>query len=323
MAMPTNDSVYADFEDDDDFLHEHGTHPWSTETWWFSFFSPERGIGGWLYALVRPNQLTTAGGAWIWDCSGSHPQDARYFANYTSLPTRLERLRERDMRFPSGLSVTIESPGHHYRLRYADPDSQLEVDVAFRGTTPPFGHKDTVPPFERSSHFDQVGRVTGSLVLDGELIHIDCHAMRDRSWGLRSERVAPTFSYCWMADADEAFLVYAPRVAGDLVVNRGILYRDSQARPLVDGMRTEKRDSVDGRLTAISIEAADDIGRTIRAQAKVVSRLVHPRPISTNTISVLEWSSDRGSSWGEDQDVWPHAMWRERKRRERTAGMDA
>ena len=36
---------------------------WATETAWFSFAHPERGLGGWLYTLPRPNIGTVAGGA--------------------------------------------------------------------------------------------------------------------------------------------------------------------------------------------------------------------------------------------------------------------
>ena len=35
---------------------------WATETAWFSFHAPERGLGGWFYTLLRPNIGTVAGG---------------------------------------------------------------------------------------------------------------------------------------------------------------------------------------------------------------------------------------------------------------------
>ena len=68
------------FENGDDFLHEHDSHPWWVETWWFSFFAPERGLGGWLFGMARPNQGASTGGAWIWDGSGHDARSARYFA---------------------------------------------------------------------------------------------------------------------------------------------------------------------------------------------------------------------------------------------------
>jgi hypothetical protein len=302
--------VYEPFLAEDDSLHEHGTHPWSTETWWFSFFAPERNLGGWLYGLARPNQSTSAGGAWIWDRSGAEPRQARYFAHYTALPTRMTNLRAPVVRFPSRLEVAVERPGERYRLGFTDPESGLDIDLRFTATMPAVGHKENVPPFEESAHYDQAGRVTGTVVLGGETLDLDCFALRDRSWGLRSERVVPNFSYCWMANEAEAFLVYAPRVTGPLQISRGVLHRDGVSRPIVDGLRREERDPVNGWVTALAVTAIDDLGRTIEAEAQATSRLVHPRPTSANTISVLSWTHDGSSSWGEDQDVWPHEVWK-------------
>jgi hypothetical protein len=308
-------SGYDPFVPADDGVHSQGSHPWTTETWWFSFFVPDRGLGGWLYALLRPNQSTSAGGLWVWDGSGSQPRDARYFAHYTSLPTRPARLVLPRLSFPSGFEIEVRESGRRYGLAFADPDSQVSLDLEFVATMPAVGHANRMPPFEESSHFDQAGRVTGRLSLDGEEIAVDAYAFRDRSWGLRSERVAPEFSYCWKADASEAFLVYAPRVDGPLAISRGILYRDGVARPITSGLRSEVRDPAHGWVTSLTVTAVDDLGRGIEAHAEAVSRLVHPRPTSANTISVLSWSDAAGRSWGEDQDVWPHRAWRRRNRR--------
>lgn len=303
--------VYEPFLPADDYLHGHDSHPWATETWWFCFFIPERGLGGWLYALVRPNQRISAGGLWIWDATGSEPRTSRYFAHYTALPTRLERLAETPVQFPSSFRVDVEAPGMVYGLQFADEAADLRLDLTFAATMPAIGHKASTPPFYASAHYDQAGHVTGTLQLDGESLEVDCFAIRDRSWGLRSERVVPNFSYCWLANAEEMFLVYAPRVPGTLEISRGILHRDGVTRPIVSGLREESRDPANGWVTELAITAQDDLGRRIEASASSVSRLVHPRPTSANTISLLDWSFAGQQAWGEDQDVWPHQMWKQ------------
>ena len=57
-------------------------------------------------------------------------------------------------------------------------------------------HPDGVVPFLKGAHFDQAGHVTGTMVLHGEEIPIDCYSVRDRSWGPRpmgrSEADVPT-----------------------------------------------------------------------------------------------------------------------------------
>ncbi|WP_234794186.1 hypothetical protein [Mycolicibacterium flavescens] len=73
----------------DDMLHPPGESHYETETFWFSFFAPERAIGGWVYASVRQNAGVTAGRMWLWDGSTPHPIDApfyKYFA-HLKLPT--------------------------------------------------------------------------------------------------------------------------------------------------------------------------------------------------------------------------------------------
>jgi len=37
----------------DDGLHEPSDSFYDNETFWYSFFVPERGLGGWLYTGVR------------------------------------------------------------------------------------------------------------------------------------------------------------------------------------------------------------------------------------------------------------------------------
>jgi len=61
----------------DDMLHPPGESHYETETFWFSFFAPERAIGGWVYASVRQNAGVTAGGMWLWDGSTPHRSTPR------------------------------------------------------------------------------------------------------------------------------------------------------------------------------------------------------------------------------------------------------
>src|SRR3546814_4770535 len=81
----------------------------------------------------------------------------------------------RSNELPSGLTISTEEALRTYRLRYDDP-AELTFDLRFEGI-----HE--AQPFHVSNgmgHLDQLGRVTGQLVLHGRTIPIDCIEMRDR-----------------------------------------------------------------------------------------------------------------------------------------------
>ena len=57
------ETAVTDFTAADDGLHPPSDNFYETETFWFSFFVPDRALGAWLYASVRPNAGLTAGWA--------------------------------------------------------------------------------------------------------------------------------------------------------------------------------------------------------------------------------------------------------------------
>ena len=152
---------------------------WETETSWFSFHNVERRLGGWIYVMVRPNIGTVAGGIWIWDDTAWLPWDCLYCANYTTLRLR-EHTDLRDATFPTGVSIRVVEPLTSYQLRFTD--ERLVVDLRFDAVIPPQPLTTAGSPFGHLNHFDQFGRVHGSVQLLGEYIEIDCLSMRDRSW---------------------------------------------------------------------------------------------------------------------------------------------
>ncbi|MDT7549253.1 MAG: hypothetical protein QOE84_1647, partial [Actinomycetota bacterium] len=152
----------------DDQLHAPGSDrlDWTETTWW-SFGIPERALFGWLYCQLRPNNGTVAGGAFVYDPSGALPWDIPYFAyaQYTPLPDRLDL---RNVSFRNGVSIRCLEPGMHYALGYRFRDQEdFVADLEFRGLTAPVAHVQGSPPFTGSSHYDQMGHVTGRIRLNG------------------------------------------------------------------------------------------------------------------------------------------------------------
>ena len=158
---------------------------WETETAWFSFHHPERRLGGWFYSMFRPNIGTVAGGAWVWDDTAQLPWDVLYSTNYSALQLPPDA-DLRDVALPTGVRMKVVEPTMVYDLGYEDGD-RLRAELRFEGVMPPQPLTAVGSTFGSAHHFDQFGRVTGELVVNGERLDIDCLGMRDRTWGPRPE----------------------------------------------------------------------------------------------------------------------------------------
>jgi hypothetical protein len=286
---------------------------WETETAWYSFCVPERRLGGWLYTMVRPNIGSVAGGAWVWDASAHLPWEVLYSANYSTL-----RLPEgadlRDVVLPTGVRMTTAVPCTEYDLGYDDAP-RLTMALRFAAVMEPFplAHGDS--SYGASRHFDQFGRVTGTIVLHGEEIAVDCLAMRDRSWGPRVEHRPRQTSYVTgITDARTGFLALCGAGTDESEVSYGFLLRDGVPRRLVSGVRRVVRDPGSGATTAIVVQGVDEDGRTVHASGRAVSRIVINRHTMIDSNSLVEWSIDGEVGWGEDQDLWPMTDFAEYRR---------
>lgn len=292
----------------DDDLHPSTGDFYQTEAFWYSFFVPERGIGAWLYASVNATVGTTGGGMWIWDPTGSAPWEAPFFEQFGRLKPPTPR-GPGGIDFPTGLSVRTLEHGMSYDLAYDDRD-RAQVRLRFDATEEPVPLRRGTPPYPKASHYDQTGRVTGYVLLDGERIDVDCHAMRDRSWGRRNERGYRRVGYSWAASPDLSFLTYTmPDGDGPEHVYTGYVRRDGKVAHIVDGRREVARDPVRNWVTGLSIEVRDELGRVTAARAEAVSRLFLPGATSLCLNSSLRWTVDEETVHGEDQDVWPLKEW--------------
>ncbi len=308
------------FTDRDDRFHfsEMGEDWWATETAWFSFHHPGRRLGGWLYTMVRPNIGTVAGGAWVWDDAAHLPWEALYSANYSAL--QLPRDQDLDnCRLPNGVSIKVLEAGQRYAIGYTDA-GRLVVDLVFAGVMPPEPLTAAGSTFGSASHFDQFGRVTGTITLHGETIDIDCIGMRDRTWGRRPEDRPRRAAYVTgAADASHGFLaVTAPRSDGEPIAY-GFLRRDGRTIALAAGDRVVERDPVEGWVTRISLTGRDMEGRALNATGVPVSRIIINRHTFIDVNSLIQWDLNGVQAWGEDQDMWPVHEWARRRRARRSS----
>lgn len=308
-------STESPFSARDDFFHfdTMSERWWETETAWFSFCVPERKLGGWLYTMVRPNIRTVAGGAWIWDDSAALPWEALYSTNYTAM-----RLRHGNdltgVTLPNGVSVETIEPLQKYHLGYEDGD-RLKVDLTFDAVMPPRPLKKVGSSFGNLNHFDQFGRVRGTLVVLGETIPVDCLSMRDRSWGPRPEHRPNRSSYVTgMASEGHGFLAVTDTKSNGTEISYGFLTRDGETHDLVGGTRTVRHDPEHGWMREIELTGVDAAGRTFTATGRRISGITINRHTFVDHNGLVEWTIDGVTGHGEDQDLWPVQQWADFRR---------
>lgn len=309
------------FTGEDDGLHSHLADGqwWFTETSWFSFHHAERGLGGWFYTMVRPTIGTVAGGAWVWDAEAHLPWEVLYSANYSAL----ELPPDTDLRraeLPTGVRIEVLEPTRSYRLGYDDP-GRYRADLRFDAVMAPRPLTASGSTFGRAAHFDQIGRVTGTIEINGEHLDIDCWSMRDRTWGRRPEDRPRQAAYVTAAgEGGAGFLAVTNTGDGTDRVAYGFVLRQGGGEPvaLVDGERRVERDPEHGWIDEITIDAVDTTGRPLVARGRSVSRITINRHSFIDLNSVVHWrleGDDAGVEWwGEDQDMWPVHRWAAAKR---------
>lgn len=328
----------------DDELHPLSDDVWETETNWWSFNVPERKLGGWVHGSIRRNKKDCTTRFFVWNDDA--PQRDRTLYTYLAERPLPEKVDLRDFSFPDGHHLKVLKPLMDYHVSFRSPDGEALIEFVHRGLHKPHPFTRGEPPFRDSGHFDQTGHVTGELVLRGERIPIDCHSVRDRSWGPRPvheeihksasgsappRKHAPTPSGDWRAierqrgrgriqyifgtnAAKTAFVAFMrPQDAGTSdwwPINHGYLLRNGTCAGLVKGESRVRtfRDPVSGYSDHILVEAVDTTGRELRAEGHAMSRA----PSKTGGANALfRWFFDGEIGWGEDQDGWRSDHWQD------------
>jgi hypothetical protein len=308
----------SEFTARDDNFHfaEMGDRWWMTETSWFSFCNPAEKLGGWLYTMARPNIGTVAGGAWVWDHTAHLPWEVLYNANYTAL--RLPQDQDlSDITLPTGVSVKAVEPTMGYDLGVSD-GAVCQMDLRFQGIMPPRPLRKGGSPFGGANHFDQFGRVTGTVKLAGRTVEIDCLGMRDRSWGPRPEHRPKMSAYVTgIASERDGFLAVTKWHDGVEEIAYGFMIRDGVTADLVSGRRHVERDPAEGWVTRITIEGEDERGRTLHAVGTRLSGIIINRHSFIDSNGLIEWQINGHTGHGEDQDMWPVHDWAAMRRGQR------
>ncbi|MFZ4687999.1 MAG: DUF7065 domain-containing protein [Polymorphobacter sp.] len=323
----------------DDGYHQLSDDPYETETNWWSFNIPERKIGCWIHAPYYPNRGAATWRVFVWDDEGADPARMAYFRKAEEVPMPAHP-DLRDIAFPGGgHRLKMLEPGMKYHLQYDDPARDFALDFTHTGLHPPHRFPVGEAPFMATPHFDQLGRVEGTMTLRGERIRIDGIGVRDRTWGPRGgphaaspkiyesdaarvkhpggprwrqierERGRGRIDYIFghAADGRTGFLGFV-RVAdagadGWAPMNAGWLLRDGVFGALdkTASRMLNFRDPRTGWNQHMQVVLGDTLGRRMEAEGFAVSTMSEA---GYGTNQLMRWEFDGLTGWGEDQDVW-------------------
>ncbi|MDX2277897.1 MAG: hypothetical protein NW206_20800 [Hyphomonadaceae bacterium] len=304
--------------DTDDSFHPNGGDPHWNESTWLPIMVPEKRLSGWIYFFHRTTLGYTIGGVAAWDPSGEEMWNCRVYDWGIPYPTP-PNADMYDFKLPNSLTVRTIEPMRSYQFGY---DSfGCKMDLRWDATMQP--HNTGFPDHSKewgSSHFEQCGRMTGTIVLDGETLDVNCWSNRDRSWGPREVKINPRGDFPW-AVASEGHSFHATAMTRlppsndpvDGVVDpivAGWYLRDGELAALKEGRRSVSR-APDGRVQTVRIEAVDAMGRPLLAEGRTVNWFRWTGLPVFNYFCLTDWNLNGEQAWGEVQDFFPIPQFRQ------------
>jgi hypothetical protein len=151
---------------------------WTETNWFGMMFIPEKNLQFDTYVWTHPNLGVVYAGFYISRGIKKDQLCAEYFDYRSWLPMPEGNLN--DYTLANGFSVKILKPLTTYQLDYVDKERATEMHVIWDAIMPPV-------PFPMREHLEQAGRVTGTLLFEGESHAVNCLVVRDHSWVHRPE----------------------------------------------------------------------------------------------------------------------------------------
>ena len=293
----------AELGSHDEVFHPSGDDPNWSESGWFGFYIPERNLNGFIYYFHDVRTGVSGGGPALWDPSGEHVYDCLFYDwRWHQPPTGL--LEYRDFTLPNSLRHEVLEPMQRYRLSYSLLG--LDLDLEWSAMMPPHemghGNDASVP-----RHFDQPGQMTGTVVLNGERLDIDCYSMRDRTWGPHRPGARRSGDYLWAIASPESHwhaITVASNEPGVDMLAGGYLMRDGELGELTKGRRQVLQRRT-GAPVRVVFDAEDNRGRELHAEGEVrtvLRWLGWPGRMTDWTLTDWRWDGQQG--FGEDQEFF-------------------
>lgn len=304
----------------EDNFHTPPDDVFAFESYWFSFFVPERKLMVYVYPWFRPALGIAGGGVLAWDDRGDTAWNIVHcdYEFQTPAPNLQAYVQGTTLTVPQGITIDVLEPLKSYRLRYAHRD--LTFDVTFTAIHEANIATNSIGGSQLfAGRIDQCGKVTGEVTIGSERIAVDCLSMRDRSWGTRrNDNLEMNIGYFHAtASETDAFLAVSNHAAPtphsndeNAPIVTGYLMQDGIIHPLTKGTATFRR-KPDGAPNGCNLEATDAAGRTLRASGQAMNAFAF-QPFSGmfNWSSLATWQFNAQTCVGELQNTWHPDRWR-------------
>jgi hypothetical protein len=311
---------------EDDRFHVRNDDPYWNESSYVSFIAPEHNLQGMLYFYFRPNMNLAVGGPMIWDHTGQDVYDCLHYAWDQTMPIP-DGADMYNFDLPNGFSARTGAPLTEYHFTYRALG--VEMDLTWTSIMEPHlmklerqkinrGISDFLTDADELTvgHYEQAGRLRGTINLHGKIIDIDCGSLRDHTWGPRPtvttmERMRGAYPFC-VADDVNHFHLYAmsmlpcdddPITGTTEQVVSGWYVKDGIKGDLVSGTRRCIERAPDGRPLREVIDATDNLGRTLHAKGELTTWFKFTLYSDwLDIFSLTKWQFDGQEVWGEAQD---------------------
>jgi hypothetical protein len=278
----------------------------------------------------------TAGGPVVWDGHGEDIYDCKFW-NWDAGPGQPlpEGAEAFDFQLRSGLSVEAVKLWDTYRIGYEGKGCTLDLtwerimdpvelkrmethteDPGVVGWVDKKGVSGHDLDGYELGHYEQAGRIRGTVEIEGDLLEVDSYSIRDHSWGPRTLDTWHVSSYPWaIASENSAFLTWTTsRVPQDEDPVAGVTRKSIYGWYVKDGLRGEFVEGEanivergpDGRPLREIVDAVDNHGRHLHAEGQAISTLKFTGYNDFfNWWSLGRWEFDGQVAWGELQEVYP------------------
>jgi hypothetical protein len=294
----------------DRFSEGRTDNPYWNENVWFSVSIPDKRIHGIIQYCFRHNMGLQIGGPVLWDQSGTYQWNCLYY-NWSHLQAMPAGVEKYDMRVRNSLSVRVLESMRRYKIDY-DRDG-FQMDLIWEAVSPAHQMESDDPTQKAAAafHFEQPGRMKGTIRRGGEEFQVDCWSMRDGSAGPYDTEVWPSGGYFWGIGEGASFLTLCMGSARETAAVGGFIMYDNVPSSIASGKRTILEYGQHGP-SRVVFEASDKLGRSVRATGRIDPGLVFTAYTDHTVIwSLMQWEVAGKQFWGDNQEFYSTERFRQ------------